>query len=119
MSSCAHLHVYRMETPQWTTVSRPNKDALIKALDILRDAMRPFIVRNLRSIPGGRPDDRIRSSLERWTPDDYRTNTASGHVDVESLLDINNFGILIRDYWRDTFRNALGNDMAVQNACGK
>ena len=99
-----------------TTVSRPNKDALTKALDILRDAMRPFIVRNLRSIPGGRPDDRIRSSLERWTPDDYRTNTASGHVDVESLLDINNFPILIRDYWRDTFRNALGNDMAVQNA---
>ena len=99
-----------------TTVSRPNKDALTKALDILRDAMRPFIVRNLRSIPGGRPDERIRSSLERWTPDDYRHNTASGHVDVESLLDINNFPILIRDYWRDTFRNALGNDMAVQNA---
>ena len=99
-----------------TTVSRPNKDALTRALDILRDAMRPFIVRNLRSIPGGRPDDRIRNSLERWTPDDYRTNTASGHVDVESLLDINNFPILIRDYWRDTFRNALGNDMAVQNA---
>ncbi len=99
-----------------TTVSRPNKDALTRALDILRDAMRPFIVRNLRTIPGGRPDDRIRNSLERWTPDDYRTNTAGGNVDVESLLDINNFPILIRDYWRDGFRNALGNDMTVQNA---
>ncbi len=99
-----------------TTVDRPNKDALTKALDIFRDAMRPFIVRNLRSIPGGRPDDRIRGSLERWTPDDYRANTARGNVDVESLLDINNFPILIRDYWRDGFRNALGNDMTVQNA---
>ena len=99
-----------------TTVSRPNKDALTRALDILRDAMRPFIVRNLRSIPGGRPDDRIRNSLERWTPEDYRAHAATGHNDVESLLDINNFPILIRDYWRDTFRNALGNDMSVQNA---
>ena len=99
-----------------TTVSRPNKDALTKALDILRDAMRPFIVRNLRRIPGGRPDDRIRHSLERWTPDDYRTNTARGHVDAESLLDINNFPILIRDYWRDAFRDAVSNDMTVQNA---
>ena len=99
-----------------TTVSRPNKDALTRALDILRDAMRPFIVRNLRRIPGGRPDDRIRHSLERWTPDDYRTNTARGHVDAESLLDINNFPILIRDYWRDAFRDAVSNDMTVQNA---
>ena len=29
------------------TVARPNKDAMVRALDIYRDAMRPFIVINL------------------------------------------------------------------------
>ena len=33
------------------TVARPNKDAMVRALDVYRDAMRPFIVINLGS-PG-------------------------------------------------------------------
>ena len=31
--------------PSMVTVARPNKDAMVRALDVYRDAMRPFIVR--------------------------------------------------------------------------
>ena len=34
------------------TIHRPNKDALTKAVDIYRDAMRAFIIRHLRRVQG-------------------------------------------------------------------
>ena len=43
------------------TVARPNKDAMVRALDIYRDAMRPFIVRHL----GSRRDSSISDDLRR------------------------------------------------------
>ena len=46
-----------------TTVARPNRIALNNVLDIYRDAMRPFIIRCLRRVPGQQIEDVIRDSL--------------------------------------------------------
>ena len=90
-----------------TTVSRPNKDALVKALDIYRDAMRPFIIRNLRGIQGSNVRDRISYSLH---------GKFLNPSDLESGIDVNDFPTLIRDNWRAAFSVAFRNDMSVQNA---
>ncbi len=93
-----------------TTINRPNKDALNKALDIFRDAMRPFIIRNLSRVPGRRATDLINYSLQS------RTNAPRNYNNLEDSIDINDFPLLIRDYWRDVFSSAFAPDRSVQNA---
>ena len=90
-----------------TTVSRPNKDAIVKSLDIYRDAMRPFIIRNLRGVQGSNPRDLISYSLHGRTVNPNN---------LESGIDVNDFPILVRDYWSSAFSVAFGNDRSVQNA---
>ena len=46
-----------------TTVDRPNRAALNNALDLFRDAMRPFIIRHLSSIPGTNAEGAVKRSL--------------------------------------------------------
>lgn len=46
-----------------TTRPRPNRDALSEAIDIYRDAMRPFILRRLRQVRGTTLDKAITSAL--------------------------------------------------------
>ena len=43
--------------------SKPNKKVLSEAIDIYRDAMRPFIVRNLRQVPRCTLEETVRRSL--------------------------------------------------------
>ena len=93
-----------------TTVNRPNRDALNDALDIYRDAMRPFIVRNLRSVQGAQISDLISRSLQ------FRTSAPRNPNDLEAAIDINDFPLLIKDYWRNVFSSSFTSDMTVQNA---
>ena len=46
-----------------TTRPRPNRDALSEAIDIYRDAMRPFILRRLRQVRGTTIDKAITFAL--------------------------------------------------------
>lgn len=93
-----------------TTVNRPNRDALNDALDIYRDAMRPFIVRNLRSVQGAQVSQLISRSLQ------FRTSAPRNPNDLEASIDINDFPLLIKDYWRNVFSSVFASDMTVQNA---
>ena len=93
-----------------TTVNRPNRDALNDALDIYRDAMRPFIIRNLRSVQGAQVSQLISRSLQ------FRTSAPRNPNDLEASIDINDFPLLIKDYWRNVFSSVFASDMTVQNA---
>lgn len=86
-----------------TTVDRPNRDALNKAIDIYRDAMRPFIVRNLRSVPGHRVEDVIGRSLNDNQVSRFQSNLALNPRSVESAIDVGDFPDLIRRNWRGVF----------------
>lgn len=100
-----------------TTVNRPNKDALIKALDIYRDAMRPFIVRNLRSVPGKSAEDAIRYSLNPNQLNQFQQNMVRSGNDLEASIDVNDFPNLIGRNWRDVFsRQFASGGQTVQNA---
>ncbi len=85
---------------------RPNKRALIDALDIYRDAMRPFMVRCLKRVHGGKVEGHIRSALRDEQCNQFEQNLNAGRT-VEEAIDINDFPQLVKAYWYETFRDAF------------
>ena len=73
-----------------TMKDRPYRDALNRAVDIFRDAMRPFIVRSILIGPGGRVQ--------------------------EGSIDVNDFPHIVRQNWQDTFRIVFDGSRTVENA---
>ena len=88
--------------------TRPNKTALVEALDIYRDAMRPFIVRRLRRVPGKKVEDCIKAVFagERDMREGRR---------VEESIDINDFPKLVKVYWREAFHDAFRPGSKIQD----
>ncbi len=99
-----------------TTTLRPNRDALSRAIDIYRDAMRPFILRSLKRMPGVSVETAIRQSLPDRQADNFRAALGSGE-DLESALDVNIFPPLVSNFrnWREVFSTEFGGDQTVQN----
>ena len=76
---------------------RPNQDALYQALNIYRDAMRPFILRNLKAVQDLAPEDRFQNAAD---------------------IDIGNFPYLFREYWHDVFKHCFDPDRDIRSAVG-
>ena len=97
------------------TIHRPNRDTLQKALDIYRDAMRPFLVRCLRQVRGTNVQAVISRSLGNRRADEFeRARRSAGNV--ESAIDINDFPTLVSRNWgRETFETRLNGDKTFQN----
>ena len=76
---------------------RPNQDALYQALNIYRDAMRPFILKNLKTVQDLFPKDRFEN---------------------EADIDVGNFPYLFREYWHDVFKHRFDSDRDVRSAVG-
>ena len=76
---------------------RPNQDGLYQALNIYRDAMRPFILKNLKAVQDLAPEDRFEN---------------------EADIDIGNFPYLFREYWHDVFKHCFDPDRDIRSAVG-
>ena len=83
---------------------RPNRNALIDALDIYRDAMRPFIVRQLKRTPGRQVEDCIKSVLRDDRYNQFEEDIREGRS-VEDAIDVNDFPWIIKAHWYDTFQD--------------
>ena len=94
--------------------ARPNRDALSDALDIYRDAMRPFIVRYLKQVKGRRVEDVISDSLNDRQAEQFRQNLTQGRS-VEDAIDINDFPHLVSRQWHAVLGQVFKDDRAVQN----
>lgn len=97
-----------------TTVQRPNKDALIKVIDIYRDAMRPFLVHHLRQVPGKRVEDAIRQALRDNQANQFDQNLRNGRS-IEESIDVNDFPELVKYHWRDVFSENFPEDRVIRN----
>ncbi len=97
-----------------TTTNRPNRDALNRAIDIFRDAMRPFIVRRLRTVQGGRVENVILGSLRERQSVRFEQNLRESGS-VEDAIDFNDFPDLVQRNWREAFAVAFDGDRTVQN----
>ena len=96
------------------TTSRPNKDALSQAIDIFRDAMRPFLLRRLRQVPGSTAEKAVNFALGDRRADEINQKLRQNYR-IEDVIDINDFPNLIQRHWREVFSVAFGDDRTVQS----
>ena len=75
----------------------PNQDALYKALNIYRDAMRSFVFKSLKAVSGLLAEENIQS---------------------ETDIDINDFPHLFRRHWNVAFEHRFDPDREVRSAVG-
>ena len=99
-----------------TTVSRPNREALDDALNIFRDAMRPFIVRHLRRVPGATVEEAIKRSLPDRKSVHFEQNLGNRAGDITASIDVNDFPHLVQRNWRETFATPFGNANTITPA---
>lgn len=93
-------------------VDRPNKEALLKALDILLDTMRPVFVECLDLAPG----ETAKDSLERSLRGDQSMSFARNLQlcsDLESAIEVSFFATIAECYWDDSFSARFGGDRKV------
>ena len=96
-------------------IERPHRDVLNRALDIYRDAMRPFIVNSLKRVRGRTVEEVLYDSLPRQAHEFQERLQANGG-DIEAVIDITNFPALVSKNWRgEVFGRQFGGDMTVQN----
>ncbi len=99
-----------------TTIDRPNRDALNKALDIYRDVMRPFIVRSLKRVRGQQVEDVICNALNDRQAEQFSQNLSKNGHDAEASIDIGDFPHLISRKWSGIFQQSFRDERGVQSA---
>ena len=97
------------------SIKRPNRDALQQALDIFRDAMRPFIVRTLKTARGAQVEDLIADALSHTQAIQFRQNLNRPGYSAEAAIDIGYFPQIVTRNW-ETFGRRLGQDRSVGDA---
>ena len=98
----------------------PNREALRKAHDIYRDAMRPFIIRCLKRIQGTTIEKLIRDSLDNHEVERFEQDLQRSNGSIEAAIDISNFPNIIRRYWKlpRGFSQEFGFNSKVQYKTG-
>jgi len=94
------------------TVDRPNKDALIKAVDIFLDTMRPLFIECLHLAPGASVKVVMRRSLKGGQAESLEWNLRKG-ADLETALEVSFFETLARVYWEDIFSKQFNGDTKI------
>lgn len=92
----------------------PNRNALRDANDIYLDAMRPFIIRLLKQVPGETAEDLIQDALMHEQQDTFwQKLEETGNI--EAAIDFNYFPQIIRKNWDFGFAEQFNNDLTVQS----
>ena len=95
-------------------MERPNRDALNRAVDIFRDAMRPFIVRHMRGAFGDGAEAEIRSSLNDTARKAFQRLRRRGE-EIEGAIDLNTVPYIIDHHWKGVFASAFEYDWSSFN----
>lgn len=95
-------------------MERPNRDALNRAVDIFRDAMRPFVVGHMRRVCEDGAEEAILSSLNdaAWKAFQRLRRRGEG---IEGAIDLNTVPHIINHHWRDVFGSAFEYDRSSLN----
>ena len=93
-------------------VDRPNKEALIRAVDIFLDTMRPLFIDCLHLAPGATVKVVLERSLKGGQADSLEKNLRKG-TDMESAIEVSFFETLARVYWEDIFSKQFNGDIKI------
>ena len=89
-----------------TMRDRPNRDALNRAVDVFRDAMRPFVVEHMRRVCGDGAEEAIRSSLNGAARKTFQRRRRRGEG-IEGAIDLNTIPSIIERHWKRVFGSAF------------
>ena len=95
-----------------TSYSRPNKEALTRAIDIFREQMRPFLTRCLRRLHAESLSEAITKALDDQQAREFERNLKRVG-DLESAIDVSIFPRLVSYYWKDVFSSEFDGDKAA------
>ena len=102
-----------------TTGSESNKDTLIKAIDLFRNAMRDFLVRHLDGANGLSVEEAVRSAYQNFR-DERILRDLQNHIDAKKpivdFIDVFHFKQLLVFHWNTVFRPIFG-DKDIQDDC--
>ena len=98
-----------------TTIQRPNKNDLVDACDIYRDAMRPFLLRALRRVRGSSLLTTIKHALPAHQRNMFDTAMLQNGESEAGALDIGMFPHLVSVYWREVFYEEFRKDRTACN----
>ena len=84
---------------------------------LYRDAMRPFIIRQLRQAKGVKPVDAVRRSLRGNSRDNFDFNFNKNNDRLDATIDIGHFSWIIgdRDNWEECFSQPFNADRNIQS----
>ncbi|MCG8620813.1 MAG: hypothetical protein MJE68_02275, partial [Proteobacteria bacterium] len=93
----------------------PNQEALNKALNIYRAAMRPFIISCLRQIRGTDVESAVTDSLGYRRANEIERLLIQSDRNIESAIDINDFPHIVNKNWDSAFDTHLNDDKVFRN----
>ena len=96
-------------------IERPNRDALDKALNIYRDAMRSFIVRVLERTPSWDIENFITNTWHSNQAERIRQRLREQDGDLEAAIDIGDFPQIIGRNWHEEFNREFQGGPDVQS----
>ena len=96
-----------------STTDYSNQEALNKALNIYRTYMRSFIIAHLKKIPGTNVKDVVIDSVNDRRADEIERSLADR--DIKSVIDIDDFPILVNANWEDAFEVPLNDNRDFRN----
>lgn len=97
-----------------STTKYPNRDALRNANDIYLDTMRPFIIRQLKQVRGGKIEDLISRILKPKQRDEFQ-RVLNETDDIESAIDFSYFPHIIEKHWSAAFVQRFDEDLKFQS----
>ena len=99
-----------------TAVDRPNRAKLQQGIDIYRDHVRDFIVRELRQVKGTNVKQLLLDAAAR-NPDIYARRMADFEAgkDPKTVIDVSDFPHIVGRHWREVFQNNTASRDVMRN----
>ena len=98
-----------------STTDYRNQEALNKALNIYRTYMRSFIIAHLRKIPSTNVEDVVIDSVNDRRAGEIDRSLNESDRDIKSIIDIDDFPLLVNANWEDAFEVPLNDNRDFRN----
>ena len=98
-----------------TTVDRPNRTKLQQGIDIYRDHVREFIVRELGKRGNGRTVEQMLLEATRDAAYERRRSELAAGKSAQSVIDVTDFPHIVSRHWQGVFYHATNGNQQLRN----
>ena len=98
-----------------TAADRPNRDKLQQGIDIYRDHVREFIVRELGKRGNGRTVEKMLLEATRDAAYGYRKSQLAEGKSPQSVIDVGDFPHLVSQHWQEVFYHSTNGNRQLRN----